>query len=183
MSKTLIQLDDRIITDEGKVVADFELLLRKALSGEVFTGIPALHHSDIDLYNQRTGNTVHPEIPIWEEGDEFSSPPDDTFDWNIPQEYKELDINVAIIQGLVDKSLDDNGKYLGRLDQELGLMRSRQMEDFFKCLIYIRDTLRKNDLFWGVGRGSSCASLILFLLDINKVDPVKFDIDPQEFYK
>jgi DNA polymerase III alpha subunit len=50
-------------------------------------------------------------------------------------------------------------------------------------LIYIIDTMRKNNIVWGVGRGSSVASYILYLLGVHKVDSVKYNLHIEEFLK
>jgi DNA polymerase III alpha subunit len=50
-------------------------------------------------------------------------------------------------------------------------------------MVYIIDTLRKNNIVWGVGRGSSVASYVLFLLGVHRVDSVKYDIPLNEFFK
>ena len=62
-------------------------------------------------------------------------------------------------------------------------MEKRDMFPFVRCMLYVRDKFRQNNVVWGVGRGSSCACLIFYLLDINRVDPVKYDIPMEEFFK
>ena len=48
---------------------------------------------------------------------------------------------------------------------------------------YIIDTLRENNVVWGVGRGSSVASYVLFLLGVHKIDSVKYNLPLEEFFK
>jgi DNA polymerase III alpha subunit len=48
---------------------------------------------------------------------------------------------------------------------------------------YIVDTLRKNQIVWGVGRGSSVASYALYLIGVHKIDSVKYDLPIGEFFK
>ena len=182
MSTKLIDLDNRIVTDKGEVVAKHELLVEKALSGEVFTELLAVPHTDIDLYNERTGH----ERPIrtWEDtGEESLEGPDpQTFDWTIPKNYLTLDVTELCSAALVDRRLG-TPEYIERLAWELHEMEERGMFPFVRCLLYVTDQFRKNDIVWGVGRGSSCASLVMFLLDINRVDPVKYGIPAEEFFK
>ncbi len=52
-----------------------------------------------------------------------------------------------------------------------------------KTMKYIVDTLRENNIVWGVGRGSSVASYVLFLLGVHKIDSVKYDLPIEEFFK
>jgi DNA polymerase-3 subunit alpha len=105
-----------------------------------------------------------------------------TFDWTIPQKYLELDIVDLCIGALHDKHLNTDS-YINRLSWELHQMEEKNMYPFVRCLLYVIDQFKENNIVWGVGRGSSCASLVMFLLDINRVDPVKYEIPAEEFFK
>jgi DNA polymerase III alpha subunit len=48
---------------------------------------------------------------------------------------------------------------------------------------YIVDTLRANNIVWGVGRGSSVASYVLHLIGVHKIDSIKYSIPIEEFFK
>lgn len=182
MSTKLIELNDRIITDKGEVVAKYELLVQKALSGELFTKILALPHDDIDRYNQMSGGE-HP-IVTWEDTgeDSMEGPDPETFDWSLPKKYLDLDIwGLCSASLIAQKKMTD--EYVSRVSWELDQMEKRNMFPFVRCLLYVTDRFRDEGVVWGVGRGSSCASLVMYLLDINKVDPVKYDIPTEEFFK
>jgi hypothetical protein len=180
MATKLIDLTDRIITDEGIVVAKHELLVRKALSGEVFTELPALPNHDISLYNKKTG--YENPIAIWEDTGELVGPSSDTFDWTIPKKYLDLDITELAADALAAQDLVTE-EYVDRLTWELKRMEEKEMFPFVRCLMYVTDRFREEDVVWGIGRGSSCASLVMYLLKINLVDPVKYNIPPEEFFK
>lgn len=70
-----------------------------------------------------------------------------------------------------------------RVDQELELFIQHDMFDLLFYLKYLVDTMRKNNIVWGVGRGSSVASYVLFLLGIHKIDSIKYELDIHEFLK
>jgi DNA polymerase III alpha subunit len=57
------------------------------------------------------------------------------------------------------------------------------MFDLLFYLKYLVDTLRENKVVWGVGRGSSVASYVLYLIGIHKIDSIKYDLDITEFLK
>ena len=59
---------------------------------------------------------------------------------------------------------------------------NRNLFPVLKVLIYIIDTMRKNNLVWGIGRGSSVASYVLYLIGVHKVDS-KYNLDIKEFPK
>lgn len=104
------------------------------------------------------------------------------FSWNIPQKYLDLDLEEYIITQFENSSLPKTEEYMIRLDEEFKQVQKLNLINLFKTLIYIIDTLKDNNQLWGVGRGSSCASLILYLFKIHCVDPVKFNINMFEFY-
>jgi len=182
MSTLHIDLNDRIVTDEGEVVAKHELLVKQALSGEVFTDLRAIAHPDIKRYNKHSGN-ANP-IGVWEPTEKGSGigPDPDTFEWTIPKKYLSMNIEELCIEALEQKRLI-NDVYVNRLSWELIQMELKDMHQFVRCLLYVTHQFKENDVVWGVGRGSSCASLIMYLLDINKVDPVKYGIPAEEFFK
>jgi DNA polymerase III alpha subunit len=97
--------------------------------------------------------------------------------WRMPKEYKELDI-AAYILGLCREEHE-----LQRVGQELLLYQERDLFDLLRYLKYLVDTLRKNNVVWGVGRGSSVASYVLFLLGVHKIDSLYYNLDVEEFLK
>jgi DNA polymerase III alpha subunit len=50
-------------------------------------------------------------------------------------------------------------------------------------MVYVIDTFKKNNVIWGVGRGSSVSSYILYLLEVHDVDSVMYDLDFNEFLR
>ena len=97
--------------------------------------------------------------------------------WFMPAEYKQFDIEDYVL-GLCETSEQKQ-----RVDYELSLYKSHAMMDVLQFLKYMVDTLRKNNIVWGVGRGSSVASYVLYLLGVHKVDSIKYNLDPTEFLR
>ena len=97
--------------------------------------------------------------------------------WRMPVEYKNLDI-AAYVLGLCQQEHE-----LQRVGQELLLYQERGLFDLLRYLKYLVDTLRKNNVVWGVGRGSSVASYVLFLLGVHKIDSLYYNLDVDEFLK
>lgn len=97
--------------------------------------------------------------------------------WFIPPDYQSLDIQSWIrAQCQTDEQLD-------RVNQELELFDRSNMIDLLRFLKYLVDTMRSNGVVWGVGRGSSVASYVLYLIGVHKVDSIKYNIDIHEFFK
>lgn len=96
--------------------------------------------------------------------------------WFIPHEYAEMDIEAF----LIDQCPKENYE---RLVQELDLFHKNEMIPVLKAMKYIVDTLRANNVIWGVGRGSSVASYVLYLIGVHKIDSIKYNIPIEEFFK
>jgi DNA polymerase III alpha subunit len=96
--------------------------------------------------------------------------------WFIPDEYKLLDIEKYLVEQCPEQN------YI-RLAEELALFEQNNMIPVLKTMKYVVDTLRKNNIVWGVGRGSSVSSYVLFLIGIHKIDSVKYDLPIDEFFK
>ena len=100
-------------------------------------------------------------------------------DFNIPQHYKEIDVE-EYIRGLVPTGVAEASQ---RVDMELTLYKARNLYSILQLMIYIVDMMRKNNLVWGVGRGSSVASYVLYLIGIHKIDSIKYNLNIEEFLK
>jgi DNA polymerase III alpha subunit len=97
-------------------------------------------------------------------------------DWLMPDEYKDMDIEGF----LVDQCPKENYQ---RLIDELQEFRTRNMLDLLRWMKYFVDTCRKNKVVWGVGRGSSVASYVLYLIGVHKIDSLKYNLDWREFLR
>jgi len=97
--------------------------------------------------------------------------------WHMPEEYKHMDIAEYIL------SLCDSDARLQRCGEELLLFQERNLFDLLRYLKYLVDTLRANRMIWGVGRGSSVASYVLYLLGVHRIDSMFYDLDAREFLR
>ena len=70
-----------------------------------------------------------------------------------------------------------------RAGQELLLYQEREMFVLLKYLKYLVDTMRSNNIVWGVGRGSSVSSFVLFLIGVHKINSLYYGLDIDEFLK
>ena len=97
--------------------------------------------------------------------------------WYMPEEYKSLDI----AKWILDQCKTD--AELQRVGQELLLFQERDLFDLLRFLKYMVDTMREHNILWGVGRGSSVASYVLYLLGVHKIDSIYYDLDIREFLR
>jgi DNA polymerase III alpha subunit len=97
--------------------------------------------------------------------------------WYMPTEYKELDIAKYVLDQCTSEA------ELQRAGEELILFQERNMFVLLQYLKYLVDTMRKHNIVWGVGRGSSVASFVLFLLGIHRINSLYYDLSIDEFIK
>lgn len=97
--------------------------------------------------------------------------------WFMPKEYYDFEI----VGYLLDKTT--NEEEYQRVVTELELFTQHNMIDLLKYIKYLVDTMRKNNIVWGVGRGSSVASYVLYLIGVHKVNSIKYELDIKEFLK
>jgi len=97
--------------------------------------------------------------------------------WFMPDEYKQLDIAKHILD------LCKSDEELQRTGEELLLYQERNLFNLLRYLKYLVDVMTQNRLIWGVGRGSSVASYVLYLMGVHKVDSMYYNLDPKEFLR
>jgi DNA polymerase III alpha subunit len=104
--------------------------------------------------------------------------------WTLPDYYKYFDLNEYLF-GLVDLIEQDElyDQRVSRLSTEIFAFKEAKLEEVLRTLIYVVDEMKKQNVVWGVGRGSSCSSYLLFLLGLHEVDPVKYDVDLTDFIR
>jgi DNA polymerase III alpha subunit len=99
------------------------------------------------------------------------------FNWYMPEEYKNLDIAKYVLDQC------ENEAEMQRAGQELLLYQERDMFVLLRYLKYLVDTMRANNIVWGVGRGSSVSSFVLFLIGVHKINSLFYQLDIDEFLK
>ena len=109
----------------------------------------------------------------------YPIPPEsiDTSRWFIPEEYRTMDIIDWLYHRCPTPEIRE------RVVQELRLFAKHDMIPMLKTMKYVVDTLRANNIVWGVGRGSSVASYVLHIIGVHKIDSVKYNIPIEEFFK
>lgn len=97
--------------------------------------------------------------------------------WHMPESYKQLDIAEHVL-GLCTKEAE-----LQRCGEELLLYQEHGLFDLLRYLKYLVDVMKENHVIWGVGRGSSVASYVLYKLGVHRIDSMFYDLDPREFLR
>ena len=99
--------------------------------------------------------------------------------WFMPEGYKSTSFD--IVSHLLDKCTTDVER--NRVLEELELFAKNDMIELLCYLRYLVDIMKENNIVWGVGRGSSVASYCLYLLNVHRINSIKYDLDIREFFK
>jgi DNA polymerase III alpha subunit len=135
---------------------------------------------DIENMVHQVENVPDLVVHTFVDGTDMSVPDYDELaqrNWRMPEEYRQVDIAAHILE------LCETDVELQRVGEELLLYQERNMFDLLRYLKYLVDTMRENHVIWGVGRGSSVASYVLFLLGVHRVNSMHYDLDPREFLR
>jgi DNA polymerase III alpha subunit len=97
--------------------------------------------------------------------------------WLMPDQYKNLDIAEHVL------NLCESEAALQRVGEELLLYQERDLFNLLRYLKFLVDTMKQNNLIWGVGRGSSVASYVLYLLGVHRIDSLHYNLDIAEFLR
>ena len=100
-------------------------------------------------------------------------------EWFMPDEYKNKDI-VWHVHNVKETYTQEERD---RIEEELDAFRERGMFPLLRYMVYLVDFMRENNIVWGVGRGSSVASYVLYLIGVHRIDSIQFDLDWREFLR
>ena len=137
---------------------------------------------DIDKFNAAMQDQHLPELTKYIALDVDQK----TFDgalqseWFMPDEYKDINVYEYVL-GKAETPCPQHVQ--DRIWQELDAFRERGMKDLLRYMIYLVDYMREHDIVWGVGRGSSVASYVLYLIGVHKIDSIKYELDWREFLR
>jgi DNA polymerase III alpha subunit len=98
-------------------------------------------------------------------------------DWFIPEQYQKFNIE----DWLYEQCQTEEEFF--RVKEELELYEKFNLRQILIISKYLVDEFRKNQIVWGVGRGSSVASFCLYLIGLHKIHSLKYNLDVNEFLK
>ena len=98
-------------------------------------------------------------------------------EWFMPDEYKTLNVHNYVLTKCTTQ--DETA----RAAEELAEFEGRGMMNLLQYMIYLVDFMRENDIVWGVGRGSSVASYVLYLIAVHRINSIQYGLDWREFLR
>jgi DNA polymerase III alpha subunit len=138
-------------------------------------------HKEIDIFNKSVADTgVGDPLQVYTsmlvDVKEF-----DTLlqsEWFMPDSAKKFDIEAHIL------NIAPKDEHIqSRVKEELAAFKQHGYLDLLKFLHYLVQTMRASNILWGVGRGSSVASYVLYLLGVHRIDSVQYGLDWREFLR
>ncbi len=145
--------------------------------GQIF----AESSADVKLFNKimedlRGGIQINEYQPMNIEQEEFDGILQK--EWFMPAKYKNLNIEEYLSTIVSVKSPEWKV-----VSEELVEFKKRNMYPLLQFLVYLVDFMRENKIVWGVGRGSSVASYVLYAIGIHKINPIQYGLDWREFLR
>ena len=184
MQELFIELQKYRLYFDGTVEAHdpektHELLLLGLKPNQISTKVVT---EDIKQHNQLVDSDDE-KIRISKDNEEVESS-FSPFDYLIPDKYLDIDLREHVFAKLLAIPMTSNEMMVAqnRVERELEEIEKRKIEYLFKSIIYIVDVFTEKKIVFGVGRGSSCACYILYLLGLNLVNPLKYNIPVEEFF-
>ena len=111
-----------------------------------------------------------------------------------PKQYNDLNVDSECsnyeflrqlcLAGVKEKGiseLDNKNDYYKRIKSELSILNELGFVDYILLNWDILNFCHKNEIPTGPGRGSAAGSLVLFLVDVTKVDTIKYDLFFERF--
>ena len=97
--------------------------------------------------------------------------------WMIPDAYTRMDIRAHALA----KCTTEQQKQ--RVESEYVEFESRGLVMLLRTLAYLVDYFRQHRFVWGVGRGSSVSSYLLFLIGVHRVDSLKYGLEITDYLR
>jgi DNA polymerase III alpha subunit len=161
---------NRFILESGKFVLSDDAYCLKILNGEAVENVLVSDSDDARKYQMITNE----RIVLLDSDDEFDLDHQSLDDGALDL-INERIYNSPRLQGTEQEEL--------RIQNEMDYFHRSETLILLKKLIELVDRFKSDGVVWGVGRGSSCASYVLYLLEIHDIDPLKYDIPFTEMSK
>ena len=171
------------INEYGDVLLSSDEVFTGLYNGSIdnLGGIILLDLDEVEQFNNAILTTYLPITPLLK-----YTPPAQTVQehdallqsqWFMPTSYVDMDI-AAWVSNQCKTSEEEV-----RVTYELSLFDAHELTLLLKYLKYLVDTMREHNLVWGVGRGSACASYVLYLIGVHKINSIKYSLDIHEFLR
>lgn len=164
------------IDEYGRAVVDAQGLFELWFNGAATDDVTVLFDEEVNRFNAECIRHGKDEFVI--KPPTAPTPHEERLaQWTIPEPYQQIDVR----EWCLSRCARDEEH--ARVEKEMKLYEERGMLPVLRVLIYIVDALRAREILWGVGRGSSVASYVLFLIGIHRIDSIRFGLEVEDFLR
>ena len=173
---------DRKTDAWGRTIVQPEAVIDLMMRGVEFDSLLVEDSPLISEYNEWCRKFDKPEYLIHTPEPMDHSPEEEHAEraatWFISEDIQQIDVRRFLLTEMCrDEVCRD------RVNLEMDLFEERGLVPLLQLMMYLVDHFRSNKIVWGVGRGSSVASYVLFLIGVHKIDPIKYGLDVHDFLK
>ncbi len=165
----------------GQAILSSDNLRELLLQGKNIGHLNVVRDDDITLYERYQDNLLYHKSIFLDAPEEILSFDDfhlqKADEWMFPEEYQHIDVHTWLLNKCKTQEEID------RVNSEYLLYKERDLVMLLRLFIFLVDYMRKNKFIWGVGRGSSVSSYILYLIGVHRVDSLKYGFDIKDYLK
>lgn len=165
----------------GRTIVDYETVQELLLAGTPLDDILVDPDARIEAFNallkerDKTSFSLHtPEPPQNTPEQEHAAR---AAEWLICEDLRGIDLRAFLV------SLCSTPEQVARVHEEMDLFEARDLIPLLTTMVCLVDHFRRNKVVWGVGRGSSVASYVLFLIGVHRIDPLRYGLSIHDFLK
>jgi len=165
----------------GQAILSSDKLRELLLQGKNISHLNVIFDEDIELFQKYQAELLSETITFLDAPeekltfDEFHQKCAD--EWIFPIIYQQIDVKAW----LLDKCKTQ--QEIDRVNEEYTLYEERDLIMLLRLFIFLVDYMRKNKFVWGVGRGSSVSSYVLYLIGVHRVNSLKYGLDIKDYLK
>jgi len=165
----------------GQAILSSDVLRELLLQGKNIGHLNVIFDDEINLFQEFQAELLPETVTFLGEPEEILS--FDEFhekcaeEWIFPVVYQQIDVKAW----LHDKCKTQ--QEIDRVNEEFTLYEEKDLIMLLRLFIFLIEYMRRNNFVWGVGRGSSVSSYILYLIGVHRVDSLKYGLDIKDYLK
>jgi DNA polymerase III alpha subunit len=172
----------RRVDEWGRTIVDPNALDELVLKGVDLSALMVENSPLVDEYNEwcRKFDKLDyliqtPDVPERSPAEEHA---ERAANWFISNDIQQIDVRKFLLEEMCKDAVCRK-----RVNLEMDMFEERKLVPLLQLMMFLVDHFRANKIVWGVGRGSSVASYVLFLIGVHKIDPIKYGLDVRDFLK
>jgi len=175
-------MGNRHVDEWGRTIVEADSVIDLILKGIDLTTVVVEDSPLIQAYNEWCANFDKPDYLLNLPEPMDHSPEEEHAErattWFISSDIQQIDVRRFLLEEMCNDDVCRD-----RVNLEMDLFEERGLEPLLQLMMFLVDHFRRNKIVWGVGRGSSVASYVLFLIGVHKIDPILYGLDVHDFLK